>query len=201
MLETYINIVYRRIFVSPVVRVIENKITPNQITILSGIVGCLILPTLFFEFKIVAIILLLFSGYLDTLDGALARFTHCTSDWGTVLDITTDRFVEFVVLLALWSVSPQERGFCIILMLGSILLCITSFLVVGIFTANDSDKGFHYSPGIMERAEAFLFFISMILWPSAFAVLAFMFSFLVMLTAIIRLKQFYCITHLGYHLT
>ncbi|NCT57292.1 MAG: hypothetical protein GW760_06250 [Legionella sp.] len=98
-----------------------------------------------------------------------------------MLDITTDRFVEFVVLLALWSVSPQERGFCAILMLGSILLCITSFLIVGIFTANDSDKGFRYSPGIMERAEAF--------------------SFLVILTAIIRLKQFYCLTHLGYHLT
>ena len=76
-------------------------------------------------------------------------------------------------------------------MLGSMLLCITSFLVVGIFVANDSHKSFHYNPGIMERAEAFIFFIAMMLWPSAFVGLAMLFSLLVTLTAIIRLTQFY----------
>lgn len=71
-------------------------------------------------------------------------------------------------------IAPQERGLWCMLTLGSMLLCITSFLVVGIFTENQSQKSFHYSPGLMKRAEAFSFFIAMMIWP-----------------AIIRLVQFY----------
>ena len=91
----------------------------------------------------------------------------------------------------MWLVDPVHRALWCFLMLGSMLLCITSFLVVGIFVANDSHKSFHYNPGIMERAEAFIFFIAMMLWPSAFVGLAMLFSLLVTLTAIIRLTQFY----------
>lgn len=191
MIETYIRPFYQRILVDPVARALGKKISPSQVTMLAGIAGLLVLPSLYFEAHLAAIALLLLSGYLDTLDGSLARLTKHCSNWGSVLDITTDRLVEFTVIFALWVIAPDNRSVWVILMLGSILLCITSFLVVGVFTANDSVKGFHYSPGIMERAEAFLFFIAMILWPAWFAILAFLFSVLVLATAIIRLKQFY----------
>lgn len=191
MLETYIRPSYQRLLVDPVAGALGKRISAVQLTLLSGIAGFLILPCLYVGAKIAAIVLLLFSGYLDTLDGTLARLTQQACDWGSVLDITTDRFVEFIVIFALWMIAPEVRSFWIIMMLGSILLCITSFLVVGIFTANESEKGFYYSPGIMERAEAFAFFIAMILWPAYFSMLAFFFSLLVLLTAIIRLKQFY----------
>lgn len=42
----------------------------------------------------------------------------------------------------------------------------------------------------MERAEAFFFFILMMLWPDAFGFLSCLFTVLVTLTAIIRLVQF-----------
>ncbi|WP_454780756.1 hypothetical protein [Legionella sp. WA2022007384] len=48
-----------------------------------------------------------------------------------------------------------------------------------------------YSPGLMERAEAFSFFIAMMIWPHAFNFLVCLFTFLVTITAIIRLVQFY----------
>jgi len=191
MIETYVRPSYQRILVDPVARALGKRISPVQLTVLSGIAGLLVLPCLYFGVQIAAIALLLLSGYLDTLDGTLARLTDHSSDWGSVLDITTDRLVEFTVIFALWVIAPEYRSFWVIMMLGSVLLCITSFLVVGVFTANESEKGFHYSPGIMERAEAFLFFIAMILWPAWFAILAFFFSLLVLATAIIRLKQFY----------
>jgi len=191
MLETYIRPSYQRILVDPAARAIRGKISPNQLTLFSGVIGLLVLPCLYFEVYILAIALLLLSGYFDTLDGTLARLTRQSSDWGTVLDISIDRLVEFIVILGLWVVSPDTRSFWVIMMLGSVLLCISSFLVVGIFTANESEKGFYYSPGIMERAEAFLFFIVMILWPGFFSVFAFFFCVLVLATAIIRLKQFY----------
>lgn len=197
MIETYIRPAYQRILVDRAARALNGKITPNQLTLFSGVTGLLILPCLYFGSLSLAIALLLLSGFLDTLDGTLARISHAFSDWGSVLDITIDRLVEFIVILGLWVVAPEARGFWVIMMLGSILLCITSFLVVGIFTANESEKGFYYSPGLMERAEAFLFFIAMILWPAYFSTLAFLFSVLVLLTATIRLKQFYNTQHLN----
>lgn len=191
MIEQHVREYYQQIFVNPVANQLSYAITPNQITLLSGILGLLIFPALMFHQEILAICLLLLSGYCDTLDGTIARFSQQTSNWGSVLDITIDRLVEFVVVLALWSVAPLERGLWCLLMLGSMLLCITSFLVVGIFSENQSQKSFHYSPGLMERAEAFSFFIAMMIWPSAFVFLAFLFTLLVTFTAIVRLRDFY----------
>jgi len=196
MLETYIRQPYQQALVNPIAKMLSKKVTPNQLTVLSGVIGLLVLPCLYFGTYILAILLLLVSGYLDTLDGTLARLTDQSSNWGSVLDITVDRVVEFVVILSLWLVAPEMRSFWIIMMFGSILLCITSFLVVGIFSTNQSEKSFHYSPGLMERAEAFAFFIAMMIFPAWFSLLAFIFCMLVVVTAIIRLKQFYNAEHI-----
>ena len=191
MIEQGIRRYYQKLLVDPLAIQLSNRIQPNTITWLSGLLGLLVIPALLFHQVAFAIIFLLLSGYCDTLDGTLARFTHHTTDWGSVLDIMMDRLVEFSVVFGLWLVDPSYRALGCFLMLGSMLLCITSFLVVGIFVTNNSHKSFHYSPGIMERAEAFIFFIAMMLWPSAFAFLAIVFSVLVTLTAVIRLRQFY----------
>ena len=191
MIEQLLREHYQHVLVNPVANHLRRFVTPNQITLLSGILGILIFPALVIHQEILAVCLLLLSGYCDTLDGTLARFNHHASNWGSVLDIMIDRLVEFIVVLALWYVAPLERGFWCLLMLGSMLLCITSFLVVGIFSENQSQKSFHYSPGLMERAEAFVFFIAMMIWPRAFVSLACLFTFLVTLTAITRLVQFY----------
>lgn len=190
MIEQHARHYYQRHLVNPVASYIGKRISANQVTLLSGVFGILVLPALALHQVVLAIMMLLLSGFCDTLDGTLARFNQATSDWGSVLDITTDRLVEWVVVFALWNTAPAERGFWCLLMLGSMLLCITSFLVVGIFSVNQSQKSFHYSPGLMERAEAFFFFILMMLMPAAFGFLAALFSLLVTFTAITRLVQF-----------
>ncbi len=190
MIEQALRNRYQVICVDRIAQALQHKVTPNCITLLSGILGFLVLPALYFNAVLLAVGLLLLSGYCDTLDGTLARLTQKSTDWGSVLDITIDRLVEFIVVLALFSVSPESRGFWCLLMLGSMLLCITSFLVVGIFTENSSNKSFHYSVGLMERPEAFLFFIAMMLAPSAFSYLAATFTVLVSLTALLRLYEF-----------
>lgn len=198
MFEAYFRHPYQKLLVNPVAACIGHRISPNQVTLLSGVLGILVLPALLISQPYLAITCLLLSGFCDTLDGTLARLHHHPSDWGSVLDIMTDRLVEWVVVFALWTIEPGARSIWCLLMLGSMLLCITSFLVVGIFSVNASHKSFHYSPGIMERAEAFLFFISMILWPHAFSILACIFTGLVTLTAVIRLLQFYTLQPLNH---
>ncbi|MFZ9035847.1 MAG: CDP-alcohol phosphatidyltransferase family protein [Francisellaceae bacterium] len=190
MLEKLARHYYQIALVDPLVKLIGHSVSSISVTLLAGLFGVFFIPFLLTGHIIWAVACLLFSGYLDTLDGSLARYQNNSTPLGSVLDIMTDRVVEFCVIFAFYLVDPVQHGLAVILMLGSILLCITSFLVVGVFTPNDSDKSFHYSPGLIERAEAFAFFIAMTLVPTYFELLAFIFSGLVMLTAIIRLLQF-----------
>ncbi len=195
MIEQAFRDIYQAMCVDRFAVRLQHKVMPNSVTILSGILGFLVLPALYYHQVLLAVVLLLLSGYCDTLDGTLARLTQKSTHWGSVLDITIDRFVEFSVLLALFLVEPASRGIGCLLMLGSMLLCVTSFLVVGVFTENRSNKSFHYSVGLMERAEAFLFFSVMMIWPISFPYLAFIFTALVSFTAFFRLYEFYRSIH------
>ena len=193
MLESYLRPYYQRNFVDPIALRLA-KIFPssaNGWTLLGCIAGFSVLPALITKQMYLAICLLLISGYLDTLDGTVARLSGNNSTRGSVFDIFADRLVEFSVVLALFLIDQQHRGLWCILMLGSMLMCITAFLVVGIFTPKEGEKSFYYSPGLMERAEAFIFFIAMMLLPSYFTQLAMMFVTLVFFTAIFHLFQFY----------
>jgi archaetidylinositol phosphate synthase len=191
MLENLVKPYYQRLLLTPILNYLPRRITPTQLTLLGGLMGCLILPLLAFHHIVPAILFLLFSGYLDTLDGSLARHQQTCSPFGTVLDILMDRSVEFSVIMGLWLVDPVNRSGLALMMLGSVLLCVTSFLTVGIFTINTSQKSFHYSAGLMERAEAFIFFIFMMIVPAHFTLLAILFIALVILTTLIRLWEFY----------
>jgi len=190
MLENYCNAFYHRYFLLPLLKRVNQYCSPIFFTILSALLGFLILPALFFHQPIIAVFLLLGSGYCDTIDGALARYSDKTSPFGAALDITVDRLVEFFCIMGFWLIDQSRSGYCL-LMLGSILICVTSFLVVGVFTQNNSHKSFHYSPGLMERAEAFIFFTLILMLPEQFNILALLFSILVFWTALWRLIEFY----------
>jgi phosphatidylglycerophosphate synthase len=192
MLESLFFPRYKKWLIEPILRItLLKKTEPLALTFLATCFGLLTLPLIMLGSKLLAIMTLAFSGYLDSLDGALARAQKKTSSLGAVCDIFSDRVVELCVLLGLYFYEPATRSLGCLLMLGSCYLCITSFLVVGIFSQNDSKKSFYYSPGIMERAEAFVFFGAMIVWPKLFFSLALLFTLLVTLTFSLRLKQFF----------
>lgn len=191
MLDSIARNSYQRFCVDPILSLrFILRHYPNTYTALACLMGLAVIPLLYFEWSWLAIASLLLSGFFDTLDGSLARRIGRTSQIGAVFDIISDRVVEFAVVVALFLVAPQDRGLHLILMLGSFYLCVTSFLVVGIFTQNESAKSFHYSPGLIERAETFLFFILMILFPSYFIFLSSLLSALVFFTSLLRVFQF-----------
>lgn len=191
MLESIFRPAFQRYLVDDVVRVLLSRrvFSPQLLTLLAGICGVGVFIALTQNKGAIATFLLISSGYLDVVDGSLARASGTASPSGTVLDIVMDRIVEFMVIFGLFWLEPTRALLCL-LMLGSILLCVTSFLVVGIFSENSSEKSFYYSPGLIERAEAFLFFSGMILFPEKFEVLAIIFVILVLLTTVIRISQF-----------
>lgn len=191
MLDQALKQQYYRFILSPIINYCALKCKPLWITLIGLLSGLLFLPFAILSYKITAIALLILSGFCDTLDGAIARKSHQDSHFGAVLDIMADRVVEVAVIVSFYFLNPQANALAVIAMLVSCLLCITSFLVVGIFKKNQSDKSFHYSPGLIERAEAFIFFILMLLMPKQFLILAFIFSFLVLYTAAKRVYEFY----------
>lgn len=190
MLEQYVRHYYQRHFVDHVATIIGNKFTPTQVTILGGLIGCLVPFAIYYQQLFLALSLLLISGFLDTLDGTIARMQHQVSDVGSLLDIFMDRVVEFAVIMGLWFCAPSERSLMCLMMLGSIFLCVTSFLTVGIFSNNQSAKSFHYSPGLIERPEAFIFFALMLIIPDYFFVLSLTFTVLVCVTTYLRIYEF-----------
>ncbi len=188
MIDSYGRNIYQKALITPLLPFFS-RISPSTITLFAVISGMIVCPMLAFQWSYSAFAFLMLSGFLDTLDGSVARFQNRTTPFGAAFDITGDRIVEFSVILGLYLFNPEARGLSCILMLGSILICVTSFLVVGIFTQNNTEKSFYYSPGLIERAEAFIFFGIMILFPSAFLIISSIFYVLVLFTALTRLYQ------------
>ena len=191
MIDSNYRTPYQRLVIEPLLkRAFLKGVSPLTVTLIGAASGILIPLFLYFHLSITALVFLGISGFCDTLDGSLARHKDLSSPRGAVLDIVADRLVEWAILLGLFLYAPESRGLMTIWMLGSVLLCITTFLVVGIFQENSSERSFHYSPGLIERAEAFIFFSLMILFPNFFTLLALLFGSLTLLTATIRIKQF-----------
>lgn len=191
MLDSYGRSFYQTYCINPLLKwPLWKHFHPHAITAAGAVAGISICPFLAIGWSHWALAALVFSGFLDTLDGSLARHYRRASSQGAAFDICCDRIVEFSIVLGLYLVDPAARAFATLCMLGSVLLCVTTFLVVGIFTQEASYKSFYYSPGLMERTEAFILFFAMIAWPAQFWWLAPLFSLLVILTAGIRLWQF-----------
>lgn len=165
-------------------------LTPNHLTAISLVLGVMAPVALTLQWPLVACALLWASGLADVLDGSLARLTQAHSDWGAFFDNVSDRIVEFAVLFGLLLVDPAGRSVLCFAMAASVALCVTTFLLVGLFSQNNTEKSFYYSPGLIERAEAFVFFSAMILMERHFEWLALLFIILTLYTALDRFMCF-----------
>ena len=195
MLERLLKPNYTKFLVAPIVKsvLIPRKVTPNTVTFFGVLFGLIAGFTIAFHQPFLGIITLLLSGYADTLDVQLATLTKQQTDLGCIYDIVSDRIVEIAIIFGLYFYAPNTRHLYTMLMIASILVCITCFLVVSLFKdQNESakEKSFLYSEGLIERAEAFIFFIAMITFPQYFKFLALVFSLLVILTAALHIYFF-----------
>jgi len=180
---------YQKVCVEPLQPLIQ-RLHPSFLTLLALLFGLLIPLFCLLKDPLLAALSLILSGYCDTLDGTVARLRGLASPIGAVYDLSADRIVEFATILGIFLLAPESRGLLCLLMMGATLFCVTTFLVVGIFTDKDSEKSFYYSPGLIERTEAFLLFGGMLLFPSLFSWLAGFFTVAVFLTGAFRIFEF-----------
>ena len=132
--------------------------------------------------------LLLLSRLCDGLDGALARLDRPT-DRGRFLDITLDFIFYACLPLGFAVASPDTNALPAAVLLASFIGTGTSFLAYAILAKERAlaatgalQKGIYFLGGLTEGGETLLAFVLMCIFPSAFPVIAYVFSALCVLT-------------------
>jgi archaetidylinositol phosphate synthase len=77
-------------------------LSPNMWTALSLAPAILGFASLYYHQLAPAILLFALSGFIDIIDGNVARVTKSVSNLGAFLDGVIDRYVEFIMYLGLW---------------------------------------------------------------------------------------------------
>lgn len=181
MLDTH-----ARKYVNPIIEkgadfFIKYKLSANNVTILALILGLSTSVYIYFDMPIIAAIVLWISGYLDAVDGAVARKCNISSSFGTLLDILSDRIVEVGMIIVL-GLKYEYVRFDLIILVACILISMTVFLTVGALTEKKGMKSFYYQAGVAERSEGFILFTFMFLFPSYLKISTNILSILILIT-------------------
>lgn len=134
-----------------------------------------------------AVFVLWFSGYLDVVDGTMARKTK-PSSWGTLLDISFDRLVEISVILGLAFRFPDSM-WALLLLSVSIIVAMTVFLTVGALADKEGMKSFYYQAGLAERTEGFILFTLMIVFSTYLTAITLIFFAVQLITIFQRMAE------------
>lgn len=144
----------------PVVRLLDKtSISPNTITwfgflLAIGAAGLIVTGHLF-----VAGFMVLIAGFLDILDGALARYHSQVTRFGAVLDSILDRLSEAGLLLAIlvFFILTEQPSFFIVIDRAwlTLLVCLALLgsLLVSYIRARAEALGMECQVGIFTRAE------------------------------------------------
>jgi len=141
---------------------------------------------------LLVVVPLLASRLADGLDGAVARAGGKT-DFGGYLDIVCDFVFYAAIPLAFVLRDPGTNGAAGAFLLLSFYINGATFLGYavlaakrGMETAGRGEKSLYFTAGLLEGTETILFFLLIVLWPASFAVAAWAFGILCLITALAR---------------
>lgn len=191
VLNKFREAINRRIIDKIVVCLSNLGFQPWMLTTLSVIlfVASSILLIEFPHKNVIAIlsVVFLFAGFLDALDGALARYQNRTSKLGDFYDSLADRVTEIVLIFALSLANIIHPNITYIY--------ISTALLISYIRAKSDYLGFSLrGVGLMERAERLIAVVlSLLLWAMAGTDLNVLFSIIIVaniLTIIQRISHF-----------
>lgn len=165
---------------------INLRLKPTQVTVIALVTGIFASIVYYFDNIVIAILLLWVSGFLDAVDGTMARKMKAITKTGTLLDICFDRVVELVFIIV-FALKHQDSTFALLCLTSAIVLSMSVFLTSGMLMENKGKKSFHYQAGLMERTEGFIMFTIMMILNSFMRIMAFIYAGLVLFTAMQRL--------------
>lgn len=177
-------------FDAPAKLCVHLKIKPNAITISAFIIGIGCGLSIALARPWTALVLLVLSGFLDIIDGSVARLLGKSSKFGAFLDLVLDKMVESAVILGFVFLLPQYY-LAYILFFIAVLFNYSTFVVAGTLIKNTGSKSMHYDAGIAERTETFIVFGAMIVFNNYVYQILMIFNLIIFITGIIRFIKVY----------
>ena len=134
-------------------------LSPNQWTVLAFVPALISAYFLVKEDFLFSALLFLISGFVDLIDGSVARVTGRVTKLGAYLDTIADRYVEAIIIFALLFVALPQVYFQIyvwlyVYLFGSMLTTYAKAAAKEKDLVDEEIKG-----GIMERAERLLILV------------------------------------------
>ena len=194
MLDTKARKYFNVFFDKTARRFLAWGLRPNHITTAALVVGIGAGVTLYFGYPVPAVGLLWLSGFLDAVDGSMARQSEMSSPAGAMYDIVSDRIVELSIFWAL-AVRYPESLYAMLALVTAVLLSMTVFLTTGMLAPKNSGKSFYYQAGLMERTEGFIASTVMMLFSQWIVLLTWLYAALIGVTIVQRLTEAVKILH------
>lgn len=178
------------------------KLSPNMVTSIGLIFALMVFAALYGQHYIMALVFLGLNRLADGLDGPLAQIfaqqgKDHNGDFGAYFDIVSD-FVFYAGYPLFFALGAPQYMSASAVLLAAFILSGTSFLAYAIIaekkqlkTEAQGKKGFFYMAGLMEGSETIAFFAVMALLPDCYAILAYTFAGLCVLTLIGRFAMAY----------
>jgi phosphatidylglycerophosphate synthase len=165
----------------------------DQVTLAGFGIGMAAAAAIALQHPLLGLAGVLASRVCDGLDGALARLGRPT-DRGAFLDIALDFVFYASIPLAFGVAEPAANALAAAVLLGAFAGTMSSFLAFAVIAAQRGlkssaypSKGIYYLGGLTEASETLACFALMCLWPQHFALFAYVFAGLCLLTTLTRL--------------
>lgn len=192
MLDKYVVPLIKPTLARAAVKMSARGWTADRITVAGFVIGLCCVAALVSGQFYLALVFLLLNRLADGIDGELARLIKPT-DAGGFLDISLDFIFYAIFPLGFAIVDPVNNALPAAVLIASFVGTGASFLAFSSMACKrDIEhpefgyKGLYYINGFVEGTETILFFVLMCLMPHHFALLAWIFTALCLVTAINR---------------
>jgi len=136
-------------------------ITPNTVTGLGFILSALAAFFISRGNLTTGGLILLIAGPLDVVDGSMARLMGPSTPYGSLIDSTTDRYSELVVLGGLlFYFVAQQNSLAILL----VFLAASGSILVSYVKARAEALGFNCKVGLLTRVERLIIMIGCLIF-------------------------------------
>ena len=180
-LKLYIN---KLLYSSIIPLLAKGKISPNTLTIIGFVFALITMILISQGYLLISGILIIISSIFDLLDGALARYTNNTTNFGKFIDAVIDRLSEIAIYVGLFIYFINDSNSLLIIFLSA----ISNQLVSYIKTKYES-IGIEGDIGIFTRPERIISLSLALIIGSFYLYIFYIFMYISILLALISVMQ------------
>ena len=162
----------------------KGKISPNTLTIIGFIFSLITMVLISQGYLLISGILIIFSSIFDLLDGALARYSNNTTNFGKFFDAVIDRLSEIAIYVGLFIYFNNDSSSLLIIFLSA----ISNQMVSYIKTKYES-IGIEGDVGIFTRPERIVTLSLALIIGSFYLYVFYIFMYISILLALISIMQ------------